>query len=280
MSKRSLLISSMCLVASCSLYEELQMPTYDLLQPGQREEPSSGTVPDSQPDGPSLRPDAGAVHSDAADGGAADAASGSAPDASENRAGRAAPAAAGGGGGAAGSGGAGAGEGAAGSGGAASEPVESAAGASAAGASAAGSPAAGSGGAGAAGSTTDPECIEDGGQTWAGNGHCYIPLLTQTSWNVSRDQCAHADAKLAAITSVEELDFVAGLLGDGPAWIGLSKFGAPQFSWSTGEANGFTNWAAGEPNLSGEAAVAMQQDTGKWFDDAVSANYRAICERP
>ena len=255
MFKRSLLIGSMCLVASCSLYEELQVPTYDSLQSVPRDEAPSGTFPDVQPDGPSLRSDAGAAPSVAADSAMDDVDAGS-----ENGAGRQAPAAGGGGAGAAGSGSAGA----AGGGGVSSEPAE---------------PAAGSGSGGASGNT-DPDCIEDGGVTWSGNGHCYFPLLTPASWNVSRDQCAHADAMLAAITSIEELDFVAGLLGDGPAWIGFSRFGAPQFSWSTGEASGYTNWATGEPNLSGEAAVAMRNDTSKWFDDAVSTSYRAICERP
>lgn len=268
MSKRNLLIGSMCLVASCNLYEELQVPTYDALRPAQRDEEPGSTSPDFQPDGPSSGSDAGA-----ADSGSADAASGagSAPDASESGAGREAPAASSGGAGAAGSGGAAPGP---------AEPV-AAAGSPAAGNHAAGSGGAGAGGAGAAGSgTTDPACIEDGGQTWRGNGHCYFRLLTQATWNVSRDQCAHADAKLAAITTTEELDFVTGLLGGSPAWIGFSKFGAPQFSWSTGEANGYTNWATGEPDLSGEAAVAMHHDTGKWFDDAVNASHSAICERP
>jgi hypothetical protein len=270
MSKRNLLIGSMCLVASCNLYEELQVPTYDALRPAQRDEEPGSTSSDFQSDGPSSSSNAGA-----ADSGSADAASGagSAPDAYESGAGREAPAASSGGAGAAGSGGAAPGP---------AEPV-AAAGSPAAGNHAAGSggAGAGAGGAGAAGSgTTDPACIEDGGQTWRGNGHCYFRLLTQATWNVSRDQCAHADAKLAAITTTEELDFVTGLLGDSPAWIGFSKFGAPQFSWSTGEANGYTNWAAGEPDLSGEAAVAMHHDTGKWFDDAVNASHSAICERP
>jgi hypothetical protein len=312
MPKRSLLIGFTCLAVGCNLYDELGVPAYDSLQgpphdadwSAEPDEPAwrsdagfaagGGDVSES-PDGPS--PESG--HAGAAADGGVDAgvaapvgASGRGGHAAQPTAGSGAAAGSGGAGGAsAGAGGAAAGSGgmggaSAGAGGGAAGGAAGVGGAAgsggaggAAGSGGTGGASAGAGGAGGASGTTDPECAADGGQTWSGNGHCYFPLLTQTAWNMSRDACGHAGAKLASITSLEELNFVAGLLEAGPAWIGLSKFGTPDFHWSTGEVSSYTHWAAGEPNINGEAAVAMRHDTHEWFDDVVIANYRAICER-
>lgn len=295
MSKRSLLVGFVCVVASCNLYDELRVATYDSLNPGNApgdtDGPSQGVdagvlspaaeggAPAAQPDPDEPEPDPG--ESDAGTPNEGPVAGNAAPIAGKGAAGASgAPAvpAAGSGGvagvvgsPAAGSGGVAVGgvpdEPEAGSGGTGDEPDE---------------PEAGSGGAGGAGgSTPDPSCPEPGGQVWQGNGHCYFPLLTAASWNVSRDQCAHEDATLATITSDEERDFVAGLIS-APSWIGLARFGTSQFSWTTSEVSAYATWAAGEPNrgAESEAAVAMYDETGDWFDDAVNASHRAICERP
>lgn len=280
-SKRSLLlIGSLCLAAGCSLYDELQLTTYASLS---AESPDAGhnsvTTGKSEPNEAGDRSDAGVSSGGAADGGAGGRAAQPSPAASEGEVDQAGASAAGAASSAGRSASGTAGGVAAGSGGTSAERDVSAAGSSGAGVGGgAGTGAAGT--AGSAGQTPDPDCAEDGGQTWAGNGHCYFPVLVHASWNVSRDHCSQADARLATITSAEELSFVAGLLGSEPSWIGLSRFGAPQFSWSTGETYGFSNWAAGEPNLSGEAAVAIRKNAGEWFDDTIDASHPAICERP
>jgi hypothetical protein len=81
------------------------------------------------------------------------------------------------------------------------------------------------------------------------------------------------------ITSAAEQSFVAALVGGTTRWTGLSRFGAPSFSWVGGEAVTFTNWASGEPNQSGEAAAAIATGTLKWIDDPVTTTHGAICER-
>jgi hypothetical protein len=114
---------------------------------------------------------------------------------------------------------------------------------------------------------------------WSSNGHCYFPLASAGSWNTSRDNCSNAGAKLVTITSAGEQAFVGTLVGATSRWIGFSRFGAPAFSWVTGEAVTYTNWESGEPNASGEAAALIRTGTFGWFDGAVSEAHTAICER-
>jgi hypothetical protein len=97
---------------------------------------------------------------------------------------------------------------------------------------------------------------------------------------VSRDNCSGAGAKLATITSAAEQAFVGSLVGATSRWIGLSRFGAPAFSWISGEAVTYTNWEATEPNASGEAAALIRTGTLGWFDVLVTESHPAICERP
>jgi Lectin C-type domain len=150
----------------------------------------------------------------------------------------------------------------------------SGAGAGASGAGAGGS-AAGSGGTAGGGAS----CPEPGGSVWIENGHCYFPLAGPATWNVSRDTCSGAGAQLVTITSADEQAFAAALVGGTTRWIGLSRFGAPSFSWLAGEALTYTNWDTGEPNQSGEAAAAIATGTLKWIDEAVTSSHGAICER-
>jgi hypothetical protein len=122
-------------------------------------------------------------------------------------------------------------------------------------------------------------CTDASGQVWQTNGHCYFPLSVMNSWYVSRDLCRELMAHLVSITSKEEQAFVSALVGSAPRWIGLSRFGAPQFSWVDGESMTYENWEAGAPKLVNEAAVALRNETFLWFDDDVKTQYGAVCER-
>jgi hypothetical protein len=123
------------------------------------------------------------------------------------------------------------------------------------------------------------ECADAGGQVWQANGHCYFPLSVMNTWFVSRDRCRELGAHLVSISSAAEQVFVSGMVGVGPRWTGLSRFGAPAFSWVDGESMTYENWEAGAPNQKNEAAVAVRNGTFLWFDDQVSQAYAAICER-
>jgi hypothetical protein len=99
------------------------------------------------------------------------------------------------------------------------------------------------------------------------------------TWFVSRDRCRELGAHLVSISSAAEQGFVSGMVGAGPRWTGLSRFGAPAFSWIDGESMTYENWEAGAPNQKNEAAVAVRNGTFLWFDVQVSEAYAAICER-
>jgi hypothetical protein len=133
--------------------------------------------------------------------------------------------------------------------------------------------------AGAGGAADGGGCDEPDGRVWSGNGHCYFALSALDSWNVSRDGCNQRGAQLVTITSADEQAFVANMSDGTTRWIGLSKFGAPAFSWIDGEALGYTNWESGAPKVSGEVAAALRDGTQRWFDDSVSATHDALCER-
>lgn len=123
-------------------------------------------------------------------------------------------------------------------------------------------------------------CDEPGGQIWAANAHCYFPLDQSQSWNVSRDQCLDRGAMLVVIGSAQEQAFVSGLVGSSARWIGLAKFGAPEFSWVTGETLSYLNWDTGAPNSSGEVAAVMSEQSHAWRDEPVTTLHAALCERP
>jgi hypothetical protein len=106
--------------------------------------------------------------------------------------------------------------------------------------------------------------VEDGG-----NGHFYnvIGVSKGISWTDANDAAVARGSgwHLVTITSAEENAFVYGLVAgkpqfwsccsDGNAqgpWLGATKAGAGAFQWVTGEAFGYTNWAAGQPSGIGD----------------------------
>jgi hypothetical protein len=68
-------------------------------------------------------------------------------------------------------------------------------------------------------------------------------------------------------------------VGSATRWLGLARFGAPAFSWIGGEAVSYENWEPGAPNVAGEAAAVLRNDTYLWFDAAVNAAHAPLCER-
>lgn len=90
--------------------------------------------------------------------------------------------------------------------------------------------------------------------TWTSNGHQYeIITAPSISWADARSaaQGLGAGWDLATITSLDEQNFITGLLG--PANGGLVEYYIGGYydagwHWVTGEAFGFTYWGNGEPN--------------------------------
>ena len=122
-------------------------------------------------------------------------------------------------------------------------------------------------------------CTEVGGKVWTNNGHCYFPIAVVNTWYMNRDRCNQLGARLVSIASEEEQRFVAAVVGAQPSWTGLSRFGAPYFTWLGSEPVTYENWEDGEPGSMTESAVALRGGTAEWFDDPVTTQYGAICER-
>ena len=101
--------------------------------------------------------------------------------------------------------------------------------------------------------------------TWSGNGHSYEVVTSNSiSWDDS-----HAAAlalgtgwDLASITSLDEQNFISGLLGPGSGalveyYIG-GTYVSGAWTWSNGDAFGFSYFGAGEPNgLASEPHIAL-----------------------
>jgi hypothetical protein len=91
--------------------------------------------------------------------------------------------------------------------------------------------------------------------TWSSNGHQYeVFAAGQTPWSDARTaaQALGAGWDLATITSIEEQNFITGLIGPATGnlveyYIG-GRYLSGAWQWVTGEAFSFTYWGNGEPN--------------------------------
>lgn len=113
---------------------------------------------------------------------------------------------------------------------------------------------------------------------WTGNGHWYevVPAASYT-WEQA-DQAARIrtwlgiPGHLATVTSQEEQDFVAPLLGTANCWLAgyqdpTDGGVADNWHWQTSENWSYINWQPGEPNDSnGEENCLMIYSFGKWND--------------
>ncbi len=100
------------------------------------------------------------------------------------------------------------------------------------------------------------------------DGHAYYK---KTSGDVEYwDALNHANALggyIVTINSQAENDFVAGFLGGGDIWLGLSDAGSEgNFYWTNGEPVTYTNWAAGEPNNANNEDYVEMWAGGTWND--------------
>jgi len=118
--------------------------------------------------------------------------------------------------------------------------------------------------------------------TWAGNGHTYdiVTGTTDLTWAQARALAEAMGGHLVTITSSAENDFVAALVtaqGEGNLeryWLGgyQTSPGVNEplgsWTWVTGEAWNYANWAAGEPNNGGGTQHFLHYwpAPGQWDD--------------
>ncbi len=120
--------------------------------------------------------------------------------------------------------------------------------------------------------------LAQAGVVWAANGHEYELVNSEgVTWVNANAAATRAGWYLATVTSAAEHNFiVANILSGGSTtdrshyWIGGTDAELEgDFRWVNGDAWGYTNWWAGEPNnLGNEDYVAYDYRNGWAWNDA------------
>ena len=114
--------------------------------------------------------------------------------------------------------------------------------------------------------------------------HAYRVFFAQPSWRVARDTCVRWGGHLATIGDAAEQEFISARFF-GTFWLGGTKTAAgtaSPFSWITGEAFTFENFAAGEPDNGVQPSCLALGDDRRWHDRPCDGSLRGpygfICE--
>ncbi len=97
-------------------------------------------------------------------------------------------------------------------------------------------------------------------------GHRYRYFESDMSWTQARSYCQSLEGHLVTITSAEEQSFITGRWPGKNGWIGA--YGdSSGYSWVTGEAWDYTNWASNQPdNANGDEWFVHLWNGGAWND--------------
>jgi hypothetical protein len=125
----------------------------------------------------------------------------------------------------------------------------------------------------------DGGTIPAGAVLWPTNKHHYLAVKGAITWTAADEAARAAGGHLATLTSLEENNFVFGLVDvSAGAWLGATKPNPSQappssgWTWVTGEPWAFTNWRPTQPdNAGGNQDVAhFSPDSaiGQWGDQA------------
>ncbi|MCC8068082.1 MAG: Ig-like domain-containing protein, partial [Clostridiales bacterium] len=130
------------------------------------------------------------------------------------------------------------------------------------------------------------EALSVSSDTYTLDGHSYRLYTDTTTFAAAEVYCENIGGHLVTITSAEEQTLVASLVSSassGGYYIGANKVDE-SWTWITGEAWNYTNWASGEPNLEipPEEWVIIKSN-GMWYDHNENGKYQNeilgfICE--
>ncbi len=105
--------------------------------------------------------------------------------------------------------------------------------------------------------------------------HCYVRVAGQRTWDAQHSHCfAIYDADLAVVRSDAERARVGALAGAADVWIG-GRGSGDTWTWITGEAFDYDNWANGQP-ATGDYMVTAAG--GLFFSATCTLSFPAICE--
>jgi large repetitive protein len=122
-------------------------------------------------------------------------------------------------------------------------------------------------------------------QVWSYGGHWYT-LSNASSWSGAEAEAVALGGHLATVSDAGEQQWLSDAFGRfGASWIGLSDQAVEgTFSWSSGAATSYTNWAPGQPNNANTGsndAVYLNPGDGLWYvtsDTALGSGGRGIIE--
>ncbi|KAK0415093.1 hypothetical protein QR680_011767 [Steinernema hermaphroditum] len=116
---------------------------------------------------------------------------------------------------------------------------------------------------------------------------CYKYVADAADWEHHEKKCVEDSGHLASIHSLEETDFILGLLENTTYkfWLGAKAAEHPDFQWTDNSLWDFTNWVAGRfekppPQclLAYGSKVFDKRVTGKWNGDKCDEALPAICK--
>ncbi len=125
------------------------------------------------------------------------------------------------------------------------------------------------------------------------NGHCYVRLTQQTTYENAINLCKNLGAHLAAFETIAEVRALPGVTaGLSDVWTGARRNACPKgnvgdaFVWGTNGAivpTGLDDpgyWVPGEPNnLNGQEMCATMTRGHGLNDESCTATFRPLCER-
>ncbi|XP_068188442.1 lactose-binding lectin l-2-like [Antennarius striatus] len=118
------------------------------------------------------------------------------------------------------------------------------------------------------------------------NDRCYKYVATRVSWADAELHCVSEGANLVSIHSMEEQNFIKGLIknfdhAEETTWIGLTDIHKENsFMWSNGQAVNFVYWYQNEPNNLEGTEHCVHTNHGeekKWNDEDCYFTLPSVC---
>ncbi|MEM9275567.1 MAG: lectin-like protein [Cyanobacteria bacterium P01_F01_bin.143] len=113
------------------------------------------------------------------------------------------------------------------------------------------------------------------------NGNQYQLTSANIPWTQAQAEAESLGGNLVSINDAAEQAWLQDTFGgNGQLWTGLSdRVNESEFTWASGQAVNYTNWAANEPNNFGQGEdFTVLIPNGQWGDRAGNANLRGIIE--
>ena len=131
-----------------------------------------------------------------------------------------------------------------------------------------------------------PPTLDDHVYIGTFGGSTYYRSVNAMSWDAANNAAATLGGHLVNITSAGEQNYLSSEIPDGPFsifWIGLRySTASASYKWTSGATVTYTNWASGEPSLSGVNDFVYLDETNTsgtgWYNTGDDEDQRYIIE--